>query len=148
MRVDTNLIIYSGLTLLVLFSLGLQFMPGDQNSPVDGCRVGYVYDGDTVELICPNGPLTARLVGFDTPETKDPGCPAEKTHGDKATKRLRQLLKDAEVGFDHHGHDRYGRELVRLTVGDQDVGQVLIGEGLAVAYRGGARINWCDRLSH
>nr|WP_281501843.1 thermonuclease family protein [Aliiroseovarius sp. F20344] len=96
---------------------------------------------------CPDGTRTARLVGFDTPETKDPGCPEEKALGDKATARLRQIVKGADITMRHDGHDKYGRELVRLSVDGRDVGDTLISEGLALAYRGGSRINWCDRLN-
>ncbi|WP_371169126.1 thermonuclease family protein [Aliiroseovarius sp. 2305UL8-7] len=144
---DTNLVIYCGLTLLILYSLAEQIAPVPRTSAIDGCRLGYVYDGDTVELKCPSGKRTARLVGFDTPETKEPGCAAEKALGDKATARLRDLTKNAEITMRHEGHDKYGRELVILTANGQNVGDVLINEGLALAYRGGGRINWCDRLN-
>jgi endonuclease YncB( thermonuclease family) len=33
-----------------------------------------------------------------------------------------------------------------LWIDGQDVAEVLIGEGLATEYDGGARVNWCDRL--
>lgn len=144
---DTNLVIYSGLTLLILYTLAERIAPVPRISEIDGCRLGYVYDGDTVELKCPDGKRTARLVGFDTPETKDPGCPAEKALGDTATARLRQIVKGANITMRHDGHDKYGRELVRLSADGRDVGDVLISEGLALAYRGGSRINWCDRLN-
>lgn len=143
---DTNLVIYCGLTLLILYSLAEQLAPVPRVSAIDGCQLGYVYDGDTVELKCPQGKRTARLVGFDTPETKDPGCAAEKALGDKATARLRQIVDGAEITMRHDGHDKYGRELVRMSADGSDVGKVLIREGLAVAYFAGARINWCDRL--
>lgn len=144
---DTNLVIYSGLTLLILYTLAERIAPLPRLSVIDGCRLGYVYDGDTVELKCPDGKRTARLVGFDTPETKDPGCPEEKALGDKATARLRQIVKGADITMRHDGHDKYGRELVRLSADGRDVGDTLIREGLALAYRGGARVNWCERLN-
>ncbi|TQV69546.1 thermonuclease family protein [Aliiroseovarius halocynthiae] len=96
---------------------------------------------------CPDRKRTARLVGFDTPETKDPGCPGEKALGDKATARLRQIVKGADITMRHDGHDKYGRELVRLSADGRDVGDTLIREGLALAYRGGGRVNWCERLN-
>ncbi len=144
---DTNLVIYCGLTLLVLYSLAERIAPVPRTSAIDGCQLGYVYDGDTVELKCPDRTRTARLVGFDTPETKEPGCAAEKALGDKATRRLRELVNGAELSLGHEGHDKYGRELVRLSADGLDVGKTLIREGLAVAYSAGARINWCDRLA-
>ncbi|MCK0170006.1 thermonuclease family protein [Aliiroseovarius sp. S1123] len=144
---DTNLVIYCGVTLLILYTLAEQIAPGPRVSVIDGCRLGYVYDGDTVELMCPDRKRTARLVGFDTPETKNPGCAAEKALGDRATARLRQIVGGASISFQHKGHDKYGRELVRMFANGRDVGQVLIGEGLAVRYYGGSRINWCKRLN-
>ncbi|UWQ13336.1 thermonuclease family protein [Aliiroseovarius sp. M344] len=144
---DTNLVMYCGLTLLVLYSLAERIAPVPRTSAIDGCQLGYVYDGDTVELKCPTGKRTARLVGFDTPETKEPGCAQEKALGDRATDRLRQIVKGAEITMRHEGHDKFGRELVRLSANGRDVGETLIKDGLAVAYRTGARINWCDRLN-
>jgi len=111
-----------------------------------GCTLGYVYDGDTVELKCGAERLTARLQGFDTPETKDPGCPEELAHGTLATERLRALVARGEVTFHKVGTDKYNRVLIRLSVDGNDVGDQLIREGLAVAYQGGARIDWCIRL--
>nr|WP_252731416.1 thermonuclease family protein [Lentibacter algarum] len=108
--------------------------------------VGYVYDGDTVELECGGRDQTARLVGFDTPETKDPGCEAERALGEKAKKRLREIIANSDVSYRRLGHDKYGRKLIRLTADGVDVGDTLIGEELAVAYTGGSRINWCVKL--
>lgn len=110
------------------------------------CRVGYVYDGDTVELICGAREYAARVVGLDTPETKEPRCVAEAEAGKRATLRLRALVAEGPVRLRRQGFDRYGRPLIRLWTGGRDVAQVLIGEGLAMRYRGGARPDWCARL--
>ncbi len=111
-----------------------------------GCTLNYVYDGDTVALDCAGGRKTARLVGFDTPETKDPGCAAEKALGDRATMRLRALSAAGDIAFDGQGYDKYGRVLAVMTVDGVDVGDTLVREGLAMPYRGGSRINWCRKL--
>ncbi len=114
----------------------------------EACKVGYVYDGDTIAMRCNGRPeVTARLQGFDTPETKEPGCDAELAHGSLATDRLRQLVKSGPVEIRRTGRDKYNRPLIRLSINGEDVGDTLIREGLAVAYRGGARINWCKRLT-
>lgn len=111
------------------------------------CTVGYVYDGDTVALDCGEGSeRTARLVGFDAPETRDAGCDAERALGDKATRQLRALIKNGDAQYHGLGHDKYGRQLIRLEVDGVDVAETLISAGLAVRYTGGARINWCKRL--
>ena len=111
------------------------------------CRVTYVYDGDTIAMTCNGRPeVTARLQGFDTAETKEPRCAEEHAHGALATDRLRQLVARGDIAITRVGRDKYHRPLIRLRAQGEDVGETLIREGLAVAYRGGARIDWCERL--
>ncbi|HEY6918142.1 MAG TPA: thermonuclease family protein [Tabrizicola sp.] len=105
-------------------------------------------DGDTVHLACPaTGEVKARLLGFDTPEIYSPKCREELAAGQKATTVLRQILRSGpitEARF--QGHDRYGRELVRLEVGGQDVARRMIASGYAVPYSGGRHPDWCGML--
>lgn len=100
-----------------------------------------VVDGDTIEY----GGLSIRLTGFDTPETYYADCAAEKARGDAATARLRQLIRGATTLqlFLRDERDRYGRGLGSLLVDSQNVGDVLISEGLARRYSGGRRQGWC-----
>ena len=112
----------------------------------EGCTLNYVYDGDTVALDCPAGRKTTRLIGFDTPETKEAGCDAEAALGEKATLRLRELARQGAIAFEGRGFDKYGRLLAHMTIDAVDVGDTLVAEGLAVPYRGGSRINWCRKL--
>jgi micrococcal nuclease len=118
-------------------------------SAAQGCRVVSVVDGDTLDMSCPGtGPFRARLTGYDTPESFEPGCAAEARAARRATDRLRTLVADARtIDPAIGGTDRYGRRLVRLALDGQDVGAILIAEGLAVPYSGGRRINWCARLT-
>lgn len=102
----------------------------------------HVVDGDTIDA----GGDQFQLVGFDTPETYKPGCDYELALGRAATARLRQLL-DSGQGVDLMvlpGRDKYDRGLARLLVGRQDVGMILIAEGLARSYNGGRRKGWCE----
>ncbi len=39
------------------------------------------------------------------------------------------------------GYDKYGRDLVGRAIGGRDMAQIMVGEGLAVAYKGPARRN-------
>lgn len=110
------------------------------------CRITYVYDGDTVELTCAGEEETARVVGLDTPETKEPGCAEEAAHGKRATLRLRELVAQGPVELTLGAFDKYGRRLLTIYVDGDDVADTLVDEGLAVAYRGGQRPNWCRRL--
>jgi micrococcal nuclease len=113
-----------------------------------GCRVTYVADGDTIHLACPDtGEVKARLLGFDTPEVYSPRCREELVAGQQATEVLRQVLRSGPItAARFQGHDRYGRELVRLEVAGQDVARRMIASGYAVPYSGGRHPDWCGKL--
>lgn len=112
-----------------------------------GCRVGYVYDGDTIAMECGRGEITARVMGLDAPETVRARCPEERAAGARATERLRALVAGGAVRITCHGEDKYRRALIRLRVDDVDVARTLVREDLAVRYSGGTRIDWCARLA-
>jgi micrococcal nuclease len=124
-------------------------MPDDPSpGPGNGCRVTYVVDGDTIHMACPGtGEVKARLLGFDTPEVYSPGCSQELAAGRQATETLRQLLRSGPITSARFaGHDRYGRELVQISVGGRDVAQMMIATGYAVPYSGGKSPDWCRML--
>lgn len=139
----SDLMAYIVLTLVALVALADQFAPY-YGEPDTTCRVGFVYDGDTVEMICAGQSLRARLQGFDTPETKDPKCPSEAAWGSRATARMRHLVKQPGITLYRHGHDKYGRDLVVMHLNNRDAAEIMIGEGLAVPYEGGQRRSWCE----
>ncbi len=134
---------YISLTLLVMWNIA------DRLAPYHGtaetvCRVGYVYDGDTVELKCGAASVTARIVGLNTPESRDAQCDAEAAHAKTATLRLREILRQGDVQIYRQGFDKYSRELVIITVAGRDVADIMVSEGLAESYAGGRRRQWCD----
>ena len=164
--------VYVVMTLLVMVSVASRFEPdlaaqtkvrtgrlpqiaaqqGGDTAPTtpytfQGCHADDVFDGDTLELICGTKAIRARLVGFDAPETHPSRCPAEAALGGRAKERLRGLASGAGVEYQDMGHDKYGRDLVFMRVGGRDVAAVMIAEGLAVAYDGATRIDWCARLA-
>ena len=106
---------------------------GYSSSPID------VIDGDAVRM---NG-TAYRLIAIDTPERGDKArCDDERRRAEKATQRLRDLIADGNAyltrvacscrpGEEGTHLCNYGRLCGSLTVGGRDVGQVLIGEGLA-----------------
>lgn len=101
----------------------------------------YAVDGDTID----HGDDRYRLVGFDTPETYRAQCEAEKAMGLKAKERLTEIIQTAgqvelEVQEELDEHDRF---LAVGRAGGQEVGAILISEGLARPYRGGKRQPWC-----
>ncbi len=156
LRRTADLSVYIALTLLALYGFAENRAPFHGLTEA-GCRVGFVYDGDTVELLCGAETQAARLVGFDTPETKGASCPEEAALGLRAKLRLGDWVAQAQgagtanaqgdILLDHRGQDKFGRSLVAMVIGGRDVADVMIAEGLAVAYSGGARIDWCARLA-
>ena len=88
-----------------------------------------------------------RLLGFDTPEVYSPRCQKELAAGRQATAVLSQMLRSGPItAARFEGHDRYGRELVRLEVGGQDVARRMIASGYARPYSGGRHPDWCGIL--
>lgn len=111
-----------------------------------------VYDGDTFFIRQPGCPpvlcerIGVRIAGIDTPEIRG-GCPAERLMAERARLVLRKALKDADrIALLRVRKEKYGRLLGDLHVDGINVGQHLIEKGLAVAYDGGKKINWCQRL--
>jgi endonuclease YncB( thermonuclease family) len=114
-----------------------------------------IVDGDTIRV----AGETFRLVGFDAPEIYRARCASERELGNRATFRLRQLVAGGGPDLEHvacscrpgtEGTPRcnYGRSCGVLRIRGQDVGAVLIAEGLARAYVCGrtscpAREDWC-----
>lgn len=101
----------------------------------------FAVDGDTIG----HGDERYRLVGFDTPETFRAQCDAEKALGLKAKDRLTEIIQTAgQVKLEIQSRrDKYGRYLAVGKADGQEVGAILISEGLARPYEGGKRQPWC-----
>ena len=99
-----------------------------------------VVDGDTIWL---KGEKI-RIADIDAPETHDYRCSSEKTLGDRATRRLHDLLESGTITLQSidRDKDRYGRKLRIVLVDGTSVGDTLVGEGLA-RYYGKGRRPWC-----
>jgi len=106
-----------------------------------------VTDGDTFKARIPvwdgiEVVTAVRVRGIDTPEIKGK-CPAEKAMALEAKSRLTELL-NGQVQLLHVEPDKYaGRVDADVTVNGKSVAAVLIAEGLARPYTGGARQGWC-----
>lgn len=100
-----------------------------------------VIDGDSVELEIDLGNKIRwvgnfRLNGIDAPELRSAGGPASKAY-------LQALLATPLSRVETFKPDKYGRWLVSLYVpvdgGEMLVNAMMIRDGFAVAYQGGAR---------
>ncbi|RWX08562.1 thermonuclease family protein [Rhizobium leguminosarum] len=109
--------------------------------PVD--QVFTVTDGDTVHVVGERA--GTRLVGFNTPEKFSPQCEYERKLGERASSRLKELVKSPNLqltkvpcacpaGSEGTDACNHGRSCGVLKVDGRDVGQILIGEGLAVPF--------------
>src|SRR5262245_22150337 len=76
--------------------------------PIERWRIT-VKDGDTIRLH--GETINTRLIGFDTPETGPPDlrCDQEKVLGERARRRLVELLDVGEIDIEYFGADRYDR---------------------------------------
>lgn len=100
-----------------------------------------VIDGDTIRVSGQS--RNVRLVGFNTPETGSAQCSQERALGHQASARLKQLVANGSPSVTivpcacrpgTHGTQscNFGRACGILKVHGRDVGETLIGEGLAV----------------
>ena len=123
--------------LLLVLSVGAV-----SSAPITSDEVR-VIDGDTIRLR--HQKPDVRLVGFNAPETRRAICEAERELGDKATRRLRDLVQSSKLDFEfvacacQPGTEgtpscNYGRRCGTLKANGRDVGAVLISENLAVPF--------------
>jgi len=116
-----------------------------------------VVDGDTLRVVASvwpgiDVPVSVRLSGIDTPESRRPKCEEERTAGKRAAALVREMVKpgDAVRLRDVHGGKYAGRVVARLMLlteqGEVDLGQLLIARHLAVPYFGGRKADWCAIL--
>ncbi len=99
-----------------------------------------VVDGDTVKVRVDGRPVTVRLLGIDTPETRAPRRPVE-CFGEEAARRATELLSGRTVLLEDdptQGRtDRYGRRLAYVWLPGPPaelVNERLVAEGYAHEY--------------
>ena len=105
--------------------------PAPSGSIASGWRSTNVVDGDTLDVSGPDGSVTVRIIGINTPESGE--CFAED-----ATDALAELVEGEALVLvaDRTDVDRFGRALRYVeTTGGTDVGAELVAGGLAIARR-------------
>jgi micrococcal nuclease len=99
-------------------------------------RVTRVVDGDTIRISpAVEGKEEVRLIGMDTPETKDPDC-AVQPYGEEASRFATTELQGEEVGleFDQEREDRYDRLLAYVYKDSEMFNETLLEQGYAQVY--------------
>ncbi len=136
----------------VLFDRGIPLVPSDIAEAPSGevtarfsmCgrdRYTCVVDGDTIWWKGEN----LRLQSYDTPEPYEDICGgnAEVALAKRASARLLQLLNANSFTIETFGVDATGvRRLATIRIAGRDVGDILIGEGLARRWPDGEEF-WC-----
>ncbi len=77
--------------------------------------------------------MTYRLWGIDAPETKQE-CPDGWPAGRLATTKLLTLVQGRAVVCQEKDHDRYGRMVAICRAGAEDLGAIMVREGMAWAF--------------
>lgn len=88
-----------------------------------------ITDGDTLRM---DG-KTYRLWGIDAPETKQ-DCPDGWPAGRLATTKLLTLIQGKAVVCQEKDRDRYGRTVAICRAGGEDLGAIMVREGMAWAF--------------
>ena len=102
---------------------------------IEPVTLNHVVDGDTVKVNFRGKSETLRIIGIDTPETKDPRSPVQ-CFGEEATAYAKTLLEDTEILIEtKNERGKYGRLLAYLEIYEEDFGEIMIRDGYAFHYR-------------
>lgn len=98
-------------------------------------RVAVVQDGDTLDVVDAAGRRhRVRLYGVDAPEIAHDGRPAQPG-GVEASAWLSRRVSGRQVAIEVLDHDRWGREVGRVLLDEEDLNLALLRNGWAWAYR-------------
>jgi endonuclease YncB( thermonuclease family) len=98
-----------------------------------------VLDGDTIYA----AGQRVEIAGLEAPQIQGAACAAERTRGVEAAVRLADLLNSDQVRVSRAFRDRSGREVRKVEVGGEDVGEAMIDAGAAREI--GSDPDWCAK---
>jgi endonuclease YncB( thermonuclease family) len=100
-----------------------------QGKTPEGYKVIGIKDGDTIEILVENKPVTVRLYGVDAPEKKQP-------YGTQAKNFASELAFGKYVKLLDKGKDRYGRTIGEIILPDgKSLNKELVANGYAWYYK-------------
>ena len=123
---------YSIAAVLLLSSIST-IVRAEQREPTWFSGRATVIDGDTLKI----GQIPIRIHGIDAPE-KNQVCIKKNVSwkcGVEATKLMRSLVMRSEVSCEKLDQDRYGRIVGRCFSNGNNLGETMVVQGLALAYR-------------
>lgn len=143
----TALVVLVAITTILVACSGIGQHPSEPTigvSEEDYCAVGEclpatvdrVIDGDTVDVTTQAGEhRRVRVLGIDTPETVHPDRPVECLGPEASATTSTLLPAGARITLVSDAaadpQDTYGRYLAHILIGDVNVGNELISQGLA-----------------
>lgn len=144
--------LHLGTVLVSLFFISSQTSAAPQtygNAVVD--TVTTIYDGDTFRATINGWPpiigknIPIRVNGIDTPEMRG-GCKAEIEQARQAKKEAVAMIRAAKiVELRNIQRGKYFRIVADVYLDGENLGEILIGMGLAKLYDGGTKETWCDQ---
>ena len=123
------------LAALCVLAFGCDAEPNDSEG-VDVGSIGQVHDGDTLTVLIAGRESRVRIAKIDAPEFGQP-------YGDDARNALASLVRGRKVRLEIEDTDQYGRLIARIYVADSNVGEEMVRQGYAWAFR---RFNPGQRL--
>ncbi len=136
------------ITAVLVFTTGATAQEDEEVEYDETVTVERIVDGDTIRIDpAIDGIDEVRLIGIDTPETKDPDCDVQP-YGPEALTFTRDELLDEEVNleFDEDREDRYDRLLAYVYLDDEMFNETLLEEGYAQVYTVSPNDKYEDRF--
>ncbi|PTT38836.1 micrococcal nuclease [Acidovorax sp. HMWF018] len=91
-------------------------------------QVVAILDGDTIDVLVDQRPVRVRLAQIDAPEKR-------QAFGTRSREALAALVFRKTVLVGEEGRDRYGRVIGTIHLGNLNVNEKMVREGMAWVYR-------------